>query len=206
MRWWGEETREPGTRYHGAPLSVIPLDASSVRKLPPTEIDRPSPSDLESLPRHPVDVVLDNIRSAYNVGSILRTADAARIRHVYVTGYTPTPEHRSVAKTALGAEQTVPWSHVPDPLALLDRLRAEGVTLAALEQTDTPTRIGTLARAHFPLALVLGNEVEGVQQEILDRCDLALEITQYGAKHSLNVAVAFGIAAFGLVDRWRGDG
>jgi tRNA G18 (ribose-2'-O)-methylase SpoU len=161
---------------------------------------------LESLPRHPVDVVLDNIRSAYNVGSILRTADAARIRHVYVTGYTPTPDHRRVAKTALGAEHTVPWSHAPDPLALLHRLRTDGVTLAALEQTDAPTPIGSVAAAQFPLALILGNEVDGVQQAILDGCDLALEIPQYGAKHSLNVSVAFGIAAFGLVERWRDGG
>ncbi|MEP0545358.1 MAG: RNA methyltransferase [Rhodothermales bacterium] len=177
-----------------------------MRKLPADEIQRPSPAALESLPRHPVDVVLDNIRSAYNVGSILRTADAAGVRHVYITGYTPPPDHHRVAKTALGAEHTVPWTHAPDPLALLDRLRADGVTLAALEQTDTPTDIGAITRAQFPLAFVLGNEVKGVQQAILDRCDLALEIPQYGAKHSLNVSVAFGIAAFGLVERWRASG
>lgn len=177
-----------------------------MRKLPSDEIVRPSPDDLEALPRHPIDVVLDNIRSAYNVGSIFRTADAARIRHIYVTGYTPTPEHHSVSKTALGAEHTVPWSHAPDALALLDRLRADGVTLAALEQTDTPTSIQAITVAHFPLAFVLGNEVKGVQQDILDRCDFALEIPQYGAKHSLNVSVAFGIAAFGLVEQWRGEG
>lgn len=174
-----------------------------MRKLRSDELGRPAPADLDALPRHPVAVVLDNIRSAYNVGSIFRTADAARVAHIYVTGYTPTPEHRSVAKTALGAEHTVPWSHHPDPFPLLDRLRDEGHTLAALEQTDAPTEIGAVTTARFPLALVLGNEVEGVRQEILDRCDLAIEIPQYGAKHSLNVSVAFGIAAFGLVERWR---
>ncbi len=182
---------------------MLTLHALLVRKLPADEIQRPSPERLQSLPRHPIDVVLDNIRSAYNVGSILRTADAALIRHVYVTGYTPTPEHRSIAKTALGAEHTVPWSHVADPLVLLDRLHAEGVTVAALEQTDAPTRISDVTPAQFPLAFVLGNEVKGVQQALLDRCDFALEIPQYGAKHSLNVSVAFGIAAFGLVERWR---
>lgn len=176
-----------------------------MRKLPSDEIVRPSPDALETLPRHPIDVVLDNIRSAYNVGSIFRTADAARIRHVYITGYTPTPEHRSIPKTALGAEHTVPWSHAPDAVALLDQLRADGVTLAALEQTDSPTLIGAINPAQFPLAFVLGNEVKGVQQSLLDRCDFALEIPQYGAKHSLNVSVAFGIAAYGLVERWRGD-
>ena len=182
----------------------LPLHALLVRKLPAAEILRPSPDELSLLPRYPVDVVLDNIRSAYNVGSIFRTADAARIRHIYITGYTPTPEHRSVAKTALGAEHTVPWSHAPNAFALLDQLRADGVTLAALEQTDTPTHIESVTAERFPLAFVLGNEVSGVQQEILDRCDLALEIPQYGAKHSLNVSVAFGIAAYGLVERSRG--
>ncbi|MEM1042795.1 MAG: RNA methyltransferase [Bacteroidota bacterium] len=177
------------------------LDA--VRILRPDELGRPSPEALTSLPRHPIAVVLDNIRSAYNVGSVLRTADAARLAHVWVTGYTPTPEHVRVAKTALGAEHTVPWTHAPNPLALFDRLRADGWTLAALEQTDTPTAIGAVAADQFPLAFVLGNEVKGVRQEILDRCDLALEIPQYGAKHSLNVAVAFGIAAYGLVERWQ---
>lgn len=174
-----------------------------MKKLRPDELGRPSPEALSALPRHPVVVVLDNIRSAYNVGSIFRTADAARIAHVYVTGYSPTPEHRKVAKTALGAEDTVPWSYEADAAALLDRLRAEGHTLAALEQTDQSSPIGSVGAAQFPLALVLGNEVDGVQQALLDRCDLALEIPQYGAKHSLNVSVAFGIAAFGLVERRR---
>ncbi len=172
-----------------------------MRKLRPDELARPSPEALAALPRHPVTVVLDNIRSAYNVGSVFRTADAARVAHVYVSGYTPTPAHPRVAKTALGAEHTVPWSHCPDALELLERLRADGFTLAALEQTEDSTEIGAVAPEQFPLALVLGNEVAGVRQALLDRCDLALEIPQYGAKHSLNVAVAFGIAAFGLVER-----
>jgi tRNA G18 (ribose-2'-O)-methylase SpoU len=174
-----------------------------VRKLQLDELGRPDPDALDRLPRHPVVVVLDNLRSAYNVGSIFRTADAARVEHVHVTGYTPTPEHPRVAKTALGAEHTVPWSHDPDPFPLLDRLRADGLTLAALEQTDASTDLSDMLPAQFPIALVLGNEVKGVRQEIIDRCDLALEIPQYGAKHSLNVSVAFGIAAFGLVERWR---
>ena len=174
-----------------------------MRKLRPDELGRPTPDALRALPRHPLVVVLDNIRSAYNVGSIFRTADAALVEHIYVTGYSPTPEHRSINKTALGAEETVPWSQHKDAVALLADLRAKGYTLAALEQTDVPNRFGDLDAAQFPLALVLGNEVKGVQDAILDTCDLALEIPQYGAKHSLNVSVAFGIAAFGVVERWR---
>lgn len=176
---------------------------SAMRKLRPDELGRPSPDALLDHPRHPIVVVLDNIRSAYNVGSIFRTADAALVDHIYVTGYSPTPEHRSINKTALGAEETVPWSQRKDAGALLSDLRARGYTLAALEQTDAPNAIRDLEALHFPLALVLGNEVKGVQDELLDVCDLALEIPQYGAKHSLNVSVAFGIAAFGIVDRWQ---
>jgi len=184
-------------RFHDTSL------APPVRKLQLAELGRPSPDELGRLPRHPVVVILDNIRSAYNVGSIFRTADAARIEHIHVTGFTPTPEHPRVAKTALGAEHTVPWSHDADPFSLLDRLEADGLTLAALEQTDASTDLGDVTAAQFPIAIVLGNEVKGVRQAIIDRCDLALEIPQYGAKHSLNVSVAFGIAAFGIVERWR---
>lgn len=187
-------------RYHSVLRRRL---TSPVKKLRLDELGRPSPAELDALPRHPLVVVLDRIRSAYNVGSIFRTADAARVAHIYVTGFTPTPEHRKVAKTALGAEDTVPWSYEADPAALLDRLRADGYTLAALEQTDRPTRIGAVQPTDFPLALVLGNEVDGVQQHLIGQCDLALEIPQYGAKHSLNVSVAFGIAAIGLVERWR---
>lgn len=176
---------------------------STVRKLRSDELGRPSPEALRALPRHPLVVVLDNIRSAYNVGSIFRTADAARVEHIYVTGYTPTPAHRSVLKTALGAEDTVPWSHREDAATLLTELQASGYTCAALEQAEGSQAIPTMEAAVFPLALILGNEVTGVQQALLDLCDLALEIPQYGAKHSLNVSVAFGIAAFGLVERWH---
>lgn len=198
MRWRGDAAYAAGVSFGSPPPSRL-----VVQKLRLAELGRPSPAELGGLPRHPLVVVLDRVRSAYNVGSIFRTADAARVAHVHVTGFTPTPDHRKVAKTALGAEDTVPWSHDADPAALLDRLRAAGYTLAALEQTSRPTPIGAVRPADFPLALVLGNEVDGVQQALIDRCDLALEIPQYGAKHSLNVSVAFGIAAFGLIERWR---
>lgn len=177
-----------------------------MRKLAPHEIPRPSAEELARLPRQPIVVVLDRIRSAHNVGAVFRTADAFRLGRVFCTGYTPTPDHPSVAKTALGAEHTVPWAYEPDPLPLLGRLRAEGYTIAALELTDRPTAFADLAPAHFPLALVVGNEVEGVAEELLAHSDLALEIPQFGAKHSLNASVAFGIAAYALVERWRALG
>lgn len=174
-----------------------------MRKLAHREIPRPAPDQLDALPRHPVAVVLDNIRSIYNVGSIFRTSDAARIEKLWLTGYTGTPEHRGLHKTALGAQDTVPWETVRDPAEVIARLRADGYTIAVLEITDTPTAPDALRPEHFPLCLIVGNEVEGVQSELVERADVALEIPQFGAKQSLNVAVAYGVAVFDVVRRYR---
>ena len=174
-----------------------------MRKLAWDEIDRPAPSELESLPRHPVVVIAHNLRSIYNVGSIFRTSDAARIEHLYLTGYTGTPAHKDMQKTALGAQDLVPWSHHDDGNALVRRLQSDGYTLAALELTDASQPPASMGAPDFPLALVLGNEVHGVDADLLACCDLALELPQYGAKQSLNVAVAYGIAIYDLIRRYR---
>ena len=174
-----------------------------MRKLKHDEIPRPDPSDVRHLTKHPVCVVVDNVRSIYNVGSIFRTSDAALVEKLYLTGFTGTPEHRALRKTALGAEETVAWQHEGDVQAVVRRLRREGYTIAVLEITDTPSRVSRLEPAHFPLCLVVGNEVSGVQDEVVALADLALEIPQYGAKQSLNVAVAYGVAVFGVVERYR---
>lgn len=174
-----------------------------MRKLRHTEITRPSPTEVETLPKHPVAGVIDNVRSIYNVGSIFRTSDAARIEHLYLTGYTGTPDHKDLHKTALGAQDTVRWSHHDEALPVLADLREQGYTLAALEITDAPTRPSEVPESAFPLALVVGNEVDGVRNAVIDTVDIALEIPQYGAKQSLNVAVAYGIAVFDLVRRYR---
>lgn len=174
-----------------------------MRKLTLDEIPRPDPEEIEALPKHPVRVVVDNVRSIYNVGSIFRTSDAALIDHLYLTGITGTPEHRHLHKTALGAQDTVAWTYVPDPRPMLHQLQADGYTLAVLEITDTPTQTDAVQHDHFPLALVVGNEVDGVQDELVEMADVALEIPQFGAKQSLNVAVAYGIAVFDVVRRYR---
>lgn len=174
-----------------------------MRKLAWDEIDRPAPEELSSLPRHPVTVVAHNIRSIYNVGSLFRTGDAARIEHLCLTGYTGTPNHKDLHKTALGAQDLVPWSAEDDVLALLEDLRSQGYTIAALELTDASQPPATLHADAFPLALVLGNEVHGIDSDVLAACDVALELPQYGAKQSLNVSVAFGIAVYDLVRRYR---
>ena len=174
-----------------------------MRKLTYDEISRPTPDEVADLPRHPVTVVVENVRSIYNVGSMFRTSDAARIERLCLTGYTGTPEHKDLHKTALGAQDTVPWSHHDDPQAVLKNLRAEGYTLAALEITNQSMSTTEVLPEHFPLCLVVGNEVGGVSEETIEAVDLAFEIPQYGAKQSLNVAVAYGIAVFDLVRRYR---
>lgn len=166
-------------------------------------IARPDASELAALPRHPVAVVLDDIRSAYNVGAILRTADAVRAALVVCCGYTPAPDHPSVRKTALGAEESVPWLRIQNPAEAVSRLRGEGYTIAALEQTRQSKELAQVDASLFPLALIVGNEVTGVRQQLLDAADLAIELPQFGVKASLNVAVAFGVAAYGLLERYQ---
>lgn len=174
-----------------------------MRRLRHDEIHRPAPTALAGMPRHPVVLVLENIRSAHNVGSILRTADGFRLSEVICCGYTPPADHRSVFKTSLGAEETVPWRHVARSVDVILDLKDRDYTIAALELTDTPAVVSDLQIAHFPLALIAGNEVEGVSDEALALCHIALEIPQFGAKQSLNVAVALGMAAHDLVRHYR---
>lgn len=150
---------------------------------------------------HPLVVVAHDLRSAHNVGSVFRTADSAGLARVVLTGFSPTPDHRGVAKTALGAQDAVPWVHEPDLGAALAALRGEGYTVAALERAEgavSPAEVDT-----FPLALVLGNEVSGVPPDVLAAVDLVVGLPQYGTKASLNVSVAFGVAAYRLVERYR---
>ena len=155
------------------------------------------------MPPHPIVVVAHDLRSAHNVGSVFRTADSAGLSRVVLCGFSPTPDHRGVIKTALGAQDVVPWTHMADVHEALAGLRSEGFTIAALERTDEAVPPDTLDADAFPLALVLGNEVTGVPPDVLAAADRVVGLPQYGVKDSLNVSVAFGIAAYGLVARWR---
>ena len=170
-----------------------------MRKLRHEEIDRPSADQVRLLPRHPVTVVLDNIRSVHNVGSIFRSSDGALVERILLTGITATPENPQMHKTALGAQDTVPWSYKPDATVVIDNLRSLGYTIAVLELTDSSIPISAVSRDYFPLCLVIGNELSGVDQSLINQADYALEIPQYGAKQSLNVAVAYGIVIFDLI-------
>jgi tRNA G18 (ribose-2'-O)-methylase SpoU len=174
-----------------------------MRKLSWDEIERPAPEEVHDLPKHPLRLVVHNVRSIHNVGSIFRTSDAARIEHVHLTGFTGTPEHKDLHKTALGAQDSMSWSKHESPLPLLDELRDQGYSIAVLEQTDSSLPPAQASPESFPLCLVVGNEVRGVDDDIVEAADLAFELPQYGAKISMNVGVAYGIAVYDLIRRAR---
>ena len=143
-------------------------------------------------------VILENIRSLHNVGAIFRTADGAGWDKIYITGYTGCPPDRRIEKVSLGAEEFLSWEHVDSTVKLCEKLKKEGVKLIALEQSNKSSDIFTTKCEEENIALVLGNEVEGVSEEVLSICDQHLEIPMYGQKTSLNVSVAAGIALFAL--------
>ena len=153
-------------------------------------------------------VVLPDIRSTYNVGSIFRTADAAGVQKIFLCGITPAPidqfgrKRNDIAKVALGAEDTIAWEYVKSTTRLIGRLKKEGYTVCAVEQAPNSTPYSAFkAPKKAKLALIMGNEVKGLPKAVLSRVDNVLEIPMLGAKESLNVSVAFGIVAFGIIDR-----
>ncbi len=147
--------------------------------------------------RIPVTVVLNNIRSLFNVGSIFRTADGAGVEKIWLCGITGAPPQAQLLKTALGAEQHVPWEHSRDVAAVIRDLKQRGYQIVLLEQTDQ-SRPYEDFRPRFPVALVLGNEIEGVAEGLVPFCDQAVEIDMAGIKNSLNVSVAFGVMVYHL--------
>jgi 23S rRNA (guanosine2251-2'-O)-methyltransferase len=150
----------------------------------------------------PLSVLCDDIRSLHNVGAIFRTADGAALPHLYLCGITGTPPRSEIRKTSLGAEETVEWSYHQDPLPLIHELREQGQSIVVLEQTDTSVDYRQ-ADYHFPMTLIIGHEYNGVREDLLDLVDLAIEIPMLGSKHSLNVSVAFAVAAYEIRRQWE---
>ena len=173
----------------------------SDRKLLNIELGRVTPAEYKELPPSGLVVVLDNIRSAHNVGSAFRTADAFGIDRVLLCGISAVPPSAEIRKSALGAEDAVPWQHFDDTMDAIAALRAEGYTLVAVEQTVHARKLGKDFHREpgRKYALVFGNEVYGVRQDVVDACDLSLEIPQYGTKHSLNVSVSVGVVLWEMV-------
>lgn len=176
------------------------------RKLSNIELGRVRPDEYASLPESGVVVVLDNVRSAYNVGSIFRTCDAFKIDRLYLCGICACPPSAEIHKTALGAELSVPWEHVPDTLELAERLKAQGYILLGVEQTRCSLPLQDFVPEQGKkYALVFGNEVDGVRQDVIDAADASLEIPQFGSKHSLNVAVSAGVVLWHMTFcHWHG--
>ena len=171
-----------------------------MKKLSHEEISR-NRSTLETInqvKKLPVTVILNSIRSSYNVGSIFRTSDGAMIEKLILCGYTPTPEKKEVLKTALGSQESVNWEYIKEAKEVIVNLKKQGIKICALELTESSELYYTTKEEDFPMALIVGNEITGVAQELLDLCDCSIEIPQYGIKQSLNVAVAYGIAVFNL--------
>ena len=197
-------SRRRGETFH--PLSTNDSTNDSpplMKKLDVGAAARLSTRDVQNVPAHPISIIVDNVRSIHNVGSVFRTSDAARIEHLYLTGYTGTPNHPDLHKTALGAQDVIPWSSHDAAGEVIAALQGRGYTLGVLEITDTPTHPSELDAPAFPLALVIGNEVDGVDNRWVESAEVAIEIPQYGTKQSLNVSVAYGIAIMQIVRRYR---
>lgn len=171
-----------------------------MKKLSHEEIsrNRASIDNLDNVERMPVYVILNSIRSSYNVGSILRTSDGAMIEKLFLCGYTPTPDKKEVVKTALGSQNSVKWEYIKDPKEVIYSLKSKGIKICALELTDSSIPYYNVSKNDFPLCIIVGNEIAGVSQELIDLCDFSIEIPQFGIKQSLNVAVAYGITVFDL--------
>jgi 23S rRNA (guanosine2251-2'-O)-methyltransferase len=171
-----------------------------MRKLGMDELKRKTVAEFRQSEKNPIIIILDNVRSMHNVGSVFRTADAFLIKGIYLCGYTPQPPHRDIHKTALGATETVLWKFFHSATEAVKHLKDSGYEVWAIEQTEESCRLQDAGfKDDQKLAIVFGNEVEGVQTEVLNLCDGCIEIPQMGMKHSLNIAVAAGIVLWELV-------
>lgn len=174
-----------------------------MKKLKLTELGRVSVEEYKDADKVDLVVVLDNIRSAMNVGSIFRTCDAMAAKSIMLCGITATPPNREITKTAIGATDSVDWSHYSNTREAIQKLKDEGYEVQVIEQTDKSVELMSFESKSNKLAIVLGNEVNGVDDGILDLVDGAIEINQYGTKHSLNVAVCGGIVIHHLAEKMR---
>ncbi len=165
-----------------------------MRKLKNQELNRMNVDEFKSSKKTPLIIVLDNIRSMHNVGSAFRTADSFRLEKIVLTGITAQPPHREINKTALGATESVAWEYYDKSLSAINHLKEEGYQIVSVEQVENSTPVNEFNPSSAKkYALVFGNEVYGVDQEVVRNSDLALEIPQFGTKHSLNVSVSIGI-------------
>ena len=175
-----------------------------MRKLKNSELNRLNVEEFKQTVKIPLIVILDNIRSLNNIGSVFRTSDAFLIEKIYLCGISAQPPHKEIHKTALGATETVDWGYEENTLNLVERLKNGGVQILSLEQAEQSTSL----ESFFPVkqakyAVIFGNEVKGVAQEVVNASDICLEIPQFGTKHSLNIAVSCGIVLWDIFAKMR---
>lgn len=175
-----------------------------MRKLKVTELNRLTPEAFKESSKIPLVVVLDHVRSLNNVGSVFRTSDAFRVESIYLCGITACPPQVEIHKTALGAEDTVNWQYFSDTIEAVDKLKSEGYVVCAVEQVEGSVMLDKLLLdKQKKYAIIMGNEVKGVQQSVVDKCDMCIEVPQFGTKHSLNVSVTTGILIWELFKQLR---
>lgn len=177
---------------------------SDLRKLKITEMNRLTVEEFKEARKLPLVVVLDQVRSLHNIGAVFRTSDAFLVNRICLCGITATPPHPEMHKTALGAELTVDWKYYKNTQDAVNELHKDGYTVMAIEQCEGSTSLSDLnLESDKKYAIVMGNEVKGVQQEVVDMCDGCIEIPQYGTKHSLNVSVTAGIVLWEFANKMR---
>jgi 23S rRNA (guanosine2251-2'-O)-methyltransferase len=175
-----------------------------MRKLKNNELNRITVAEFKTTPKTPLIVVLDNIRSLNNIGSVFRTSDAFLIEKIYLCGITATPPNKDIHRTALGATESVAWEYVEDTLSLIKKLKEAKVNVLAIEQAENSTKLDTFQPIKGEIyAIVMGNEVKGVQQEVVNASDLCIEIPQLGTKHSLNISVTTGVVLWDLFQKMQ---
>lgn len=177
-----------------------------MRKLKITEMNRLSVDEFKSTDKTPLIVVLDDVRSMHNIGAVFRTSDAFLVEAIYLCGITATPPHPELHKTALGAEDSVEWKYFPKTVEAVEALHKQGYEVLAIEQCEGSRMLQDLKLSpSSKYAVVFGNEVKGVSQEVVNRCDNCIEIPQFGTKHSLNVSVTAGIVIWEMARQLRID-
>ena len=173
-----------------------------MRKLKNSELDRLSVDDFKDAKKTPIIIILDNIRSLNNIGSVFRTSDAFLIEKIYLCGITAKPPHKDIHKTALGSTDTVEWEYAENTLELVEKLKTENVKICAIEQAEKATMLNDFKiEVNTKYALVFGNEVKGVAQNIVNTSDVIIEIPQFGTKHSLNISVSCGVVVWDIFSK-----
>ncbi len=174
------------------------------RKLKLQELGRISVKEFKQAEKTPIIIVLDNIRSLNNIGSVFRSSDAFRIEKIYLCGITAQPPHRDIHKTALGATESVEWEYTEDTVDLIEQLKANNIITIAIEQAENSLKLNEFyPKPNQKYAIIMGNEVDGVQQKVIDVCDNVLEIPQIGTKHSLNISVCTGVVLWDLFAKMK---